>query len=74
MEDKNKINVFAKRLRELRVQEGITQTQLASKLNIRQQSYLRYELGTGEPSLSTLREIALFFNVSTDYLLGITDY
>ena len=47
---------------------------MAEKLHIKQQSYSRYELATGEPSLETLREIALLFNVSTDYLIGLSDF
>lgn len=51
----------------------MTQQEIASLLNIRQQSYIRYEYGTGEPSLNTLMSIAKIFEVSTDYLLGLTD-
>ncbi len=43
-------------------------------LNIKQQSYSRYEYGTGEPNLETLVKLAKFFEVSTDYLLGLVDY
>ena len=46
---------------------------MADKLHIKQQSYSRYELATGEPSLAILREIAILFNVSTDYLVGLSD-
>lgn len=42
-------------------------------LNIRQQSYARYENGKGEPDLETVVKIANIFKVSCDYLLGITD-
>ena len=65
---------FAQRLKELRTENNLTQTQLAVKLGIRQQSYARYENGEGEPSLDTLVAIAKLFNVSVDYLLGLTDY
>ena len=65
---------FAQRLKELRTENNLTQTQIAAKLGIRQQSYTRYENGTGEPSLDTLIAIAKLFNVSVDYLLGLTEY
>lgn len=68
------MNVFAKRLKELRSENNYTQNFIASKLGIRQQSYARYESGVGEPNLDTLVSIAKLFNVSTDYLLGIADY
>ncbi len=49
---------------------GYTQTHLANMLNIKQQSYARYEYGTGEPNLQTLVMLSEIFNVSVDYLLG----
>ena len=67
------MKIFAQRLKELRLQFGYSQSEIADKLHIKQQSYSRYEMATGEPSLATLREIALLFAVSTDYLMGICD-
>ena len=67
------MEIFANRLKELRTQQKLSQRDMAEKLHIKQQSYSRYELATGEPSLATLREIAIFFDVSTDYLLGLED-
>ena len=64
---------FAKRLRELRQEKGMTQQQIAALLNLKQQSYLRYENGTGEPSLNTLIRLTQIFGVSSDYLLGISN-
>ena len=68
------MKIFATRLKELRLEKGYTQQQLAELLNIRQQSYIRYEYGTGEPSLDTLVKIAAILGVSCDYLLGTIDY
>ena len=67
------MNKFPQRLKELRIEHGMTQQKLASLLNIKQQSYIRYEYGTGEPSLDTLIKLAELLDVTTDYLLGITD-
>lgn len=64
---------FARRLKELRTEHGMTQQYLASLLNIKQQSYIRYEYGTGEPSLDTLIKLTKIFDVTSDYLLGISD-
>ena len=61
-------------MKELRQSAGLTQQQMADKLNIRQQSYARYEYGNSEPSLEMLVQIAGIFKVSTEYLLGVTDY
>lgn len=68
------MKIFSERLRELRTGCNLTQQQMAEKLNIKQQSYARYEYGTGEPCLETLVQIAEIFGVSGDYLLGMTDY
>lgn len=67
------MQIFAQRLKELRLQSQLSQQQLSDILNIKQQSYSRYELGTGQPSLETLRKIAEFYNVSVDYLLGLSE-
>lgn len=67
------MNLFSQRLKELRLEKGMTQQQVASLLNMKQQSYIRYEYGTGEPSLNTLVKLTQIFGVSSDYLLGISD-
>ena len=67
------MEAFAKRLKELREIHNLTQSAVAKILNMKQQSYLRYELDTSEPTLDTLVKIALFFKISTDYLLGLED-
>ncbi|MBE7061986.1 MAG: helix-turn-helix transcriptional regulator [Clostridiales bacterium] len=64
---------FQKNLKELRKTYGFTQRQLAQKLGISQPSYIRYEIGTSEPSLETLCKIADVFDVSVDFLLGRAD-
>ncbi len=68
------MKIFSERLRELRKEKNLTQNEFAKILHIKQQSYLRYELNTSEPSYEMLVQIANFFEVSTDYLLGREDY
>ncbi len=58
----------------MRKLSGFTQSEVAEKLNIRQQSYFRYESGAGEPNLETVAKIARMFDVSADYLLGLTEF
>ena len=65
---------FSKRLRELRIEAKLSQRQVAEKINMRQQSYAQYENDVSEPNLETLAEIAQFFGVTTDYLVGLADY
>lgn len=67
------MDIFAERIKELRAQNHLTQREISEILNIKQQSYSRYELGTGQPSLETLCKIAEYYNVSGDYLLGISE-
>lgn len=67
------MDIFAERLKELCAQNHLTQREISEILNIKQQSYSRYELGTGQPSLETLCKIAEYYNVSVDYLLGISE-
>lgn len=68
------MKVFAKRLKELRKENLLSQNQVAKTLGITQQSYARYEADTSEPSFEMLVEISNLFEVSCDYLLGKTDY
>ena len=61
------------RLKELRIEAGMSQTELASVLKISQQAIYKYENGLAEPDIAKLVEIAYFFGVSVDYLIGNSD-
>jgi len=65
---------LGERLKELREANDLTQKQLAEKLNINSVTYLHYEKNQREPPLSLLADIAKFYEVSVDYLLGLTDF
>ena len=65
--------MFAVRLKELRLKKGLTQKELAQKLNMQNTAISKYELNQRKPDTETLLEIANFFNVSVDYLLGNSD-
>lgn len=65
--------LFSERLRELRQNKGLSQSQLADALNISKSAISMYELGKREPDLETLEGIADFFNVDINYLLGKED-
>ncbi len=66
-------NKFAIRLKEQRESKGISQDKLANELGYTQPCIGKWEAGTRNPSLDDIIAIALFFNVTTDYLLGLTD-
>ncbi|MDE7330483.1 MAG: helix-turn-helix domain-containing protein, partial [Clostridia bacterium] len=59
------------RLKELRVEKGYTQKQLAQILNKSETAYASWEQGLSEPSVNDIRKLCKIFEVSTDYLLGI---
>ena len=61
------------RLKQLRKNKKITQSELGEKINVTKVSISGYESGNRTPDTDTLQKIADFFEVSTDYLLGRTD-
>ena len=61
-----------KRITELRMSFGWTQVQLAQKLGITKQTVSNWENDNIQPSIDMLVKLSKIFNVSTDYLLGLT--
>lgn len=61
---------FANVFKELRIKSGLTQQEMADKLNISRSSIGMYENGEREPSFELLETIADYFNVDMNYLLG----
>ncbi len=57
-------------MKELRKDMGLTQQQVADKLNISRVNYTRYETDVVCPDFDTLVDIADFFNVSLDFLFN----
>lgn len=64
---------YIKRMRDLREDNDKTQQEIAEILNTSQTMYARYERGANELPIHHLLALAEYYNVSTDYLLGITD-
>jgi len=60
-------------IRSLRIDSGYTQQQIADYLNIKQNTYSQYEVGTLHYPVDALMKLADFYGVSVDYLLGRTD-
>lgn len=58
------------RLKEIRLNRGLSQKAVAEKLNCAPTVYSRYESGGREPSIDMLLKLAAFFGVTVDYLLG----
>lgn len=62
-----------KRLKQLRKEKGLTQKEVAFALGIALTTYANYEQGTREPSIETIIKICKYFDVSSDYLIGLTE-
>ena len=66
--------ILGQRLKELRCEKHLTQREVAEALGLNSVTYLHYEKEQREPPLAVLASMAEYFGVSTDYLLGLTDY
>jgi transcriptional regulator with XRE-family HTH domain len=63
-----------KRLKQLRRDRDITQPELAKILGVSKGAVGHWEVGTREPNLEMITDIAIFFKVSVDYLCGISSF
>ena len=62
-----------KRIRDLREDRDLSQTELAKILNMSQTGYSKYAVGTNDIPTKILIQLAKLYDTSVDYLLGITD-
>lgn len=68
------MNLFKNRLRELRVEKGMTRKALADFLFVSERLISYWENGERECSFDMLIKISKIFNVTIDYLLGVTNF
>ena len=61
------------KLKELRKERELTLREVALGLSIPLQTYAAYEHGTREPSIEMIYAICKFYDVSSDYLIGLSD-
>ena len=61
------------RIRSIRTDRGFTQEQIASYLHVKQNTYSQYEIGVLNYPLDVVIRLALFYDTSVDYLVGLTD-
>jgi len=64
---------FGLRLKGLRLKKGFTQNAVAEKLKLKKSTISGYERNVTTPSLDILSQMAIIYNSSTDYMLGLTD-
>ena len=62
-----------RRLRDLREDHDLTQTEIAKMLGMSQTGYSKYETGENDIPTDVLIKLAKFYNTSIDYLLGQTE-
>ena len=65
--------MYYKRIRELREDNDILQKDVAKILNTTQQHYSRIESGSTEITADRVIALANFYNVTSDYILGLSD-
>lgn len=64
---------FKSRLKELRLENDVSQSEIGALLNTSKMAASHWERGNGEPSIKQLKILASYFNVSVDCLIGYTD-
>ena len=64
---------FGERLKSLRLNKGLTQSQIAKLFLTTERGYRNYEINQSKPNYDTLIALANYFNVSLDYLTGLSD-
>ena len=67
------METFCKRVKELRIECGWTQKEVAEKLKTTTSAVCDWEKGRTQPDLEMLVALATLFNVSVDYLLGLSE-
>ncbi len=67
------MQIFCDKLKELRKEKHLTTKELAQILQVRDSTISRWENGKMSPSIDMLYKIAVFFGVTSDYLIGLED-
>ena len=67
------MSILAERMKELRIENKMKQTEVAKALGLSITGYCGYEYGNRDPQTATLVKLAQLYHVSTDYLLGINE-
>ncbi len=66
--------IVSKRIKELRKERNMSQHELAEKCMVKQSCISKWERGATLPDVESIVLLAKVFSVTTDYLLGVTDY
>lgn len=66
-------NLFSERIKKLRLENNLSQEKLANILHLSRTAITCWETRGKEPNFDTILDLATYFKVSTDYLLGLVD-
>lgn len=67
------MEIFAKRLKELRTEKKLSLDRLGRLIGVSDTAILKWEQNKSEPTAINITQLATFFGVSSDYLLGLED-
>ena len=67
------LKVLSERIKDLRLEKGLGQNQLAELIKVSNASISYWETAKQQPSAEAIFKLANFFEVSADYILGIID-
>ena len=68
-----KVHIWSTRLKDLRLQNNLSQTEVAKVIHCSQVSYGMYELGKRKIPVDKMVELAKYYHVSLDYLAGLSE-
>ena len=67
------MSTFSEKIKHLRKNKNVTQKHLAVEIGLSERTYQHLEAGSTVPTVDTLIKLCNYFNVSSDYLLGLSD-
>jgi len=67
------VSTFSEKIKHLRKNKNVTQKHLAVEIGLSERTYQHLEAGSTVPTVDTLIKLCNYFNVSSDYLLGLSD-
>ena len=65
--------IIAQRIKELRLENKVSQKTLAAAVGVDKRAVIFWEQGVNEPKATYIRNLAEYFGCTSDYLLGLTD-
>ncbi|MBR5192580.1 MAG: helix-turn-helix transcriptional regulator [Clostridia bacterium] len=64
---------FKENLKELLINSNLSQAKLAKEIDVSQRAVSKWLIGQAEPTATNIFKLAMFFDVSSDFLLGLKD-